>query len=138
VIIYWTTSNLWTMGQQFYVIRNNPSPGTPAFEAKQQRDRKHGKAVVEDPTKTSSASPAPVAAPRQQPKRQPRSQRRSTPPRTVADPKSGSGATARASGATSSPPVTDGASTVNGASTRPVARPVNRPNANKSRKKRRK
>jgi YidC/Oxa1 family membrane protein insertase len=126
------------MGQQFYVIRNNPSPGTPAFEAKQQRDRKHGKAVVEDPTKTSSASPAPVAAPRQQPKRQPRSQRRSTPPRTVADPKSGSGATARASGATSSPPVTDGAPTVNGASTRPVARPVNRPNANKSRKKRRK
>ena len=27
VLIYWTTSNLWTMGQQFYVIRNNPAPG---------------------------------------------------------------------------------------------------------------
>ena len=26
VLIYWTTSNLWTMGQQFYVIRNNPVP----------------------------------------------------------------------------------------------------------------
>ena len=28
VLFYWTTSNLWTMGQQFYVIRNNPAPGT--------------------------------------------------------------------------------------------------------------
>ena len=27
VLLYWTTSNLWTMGQQFYVIRNNPAPG---------------------------------------------------------------------------------------------------------------
>ena len=26
VLLYWTTSNLWTMGQQFYVIRNNPAP----------------------------------------------------------------------------------------------------------------
>ena len=29
VLIYWTTSNLWTMCQQFYVIRNGPAPGTP-------------------------------------------------------------------------------------------------------------
>ena len=35
VLLYWTTSNLWTMGQQFYVIRNNPAPGTPAFKAEQ-------------------------------------------------------------------------------------------------------
>ncbi len=39
VLLYWTTSNLWTMGQQFYVIRNNPAPGTPAFQAKVDRDR---------------------------------------------------------------------------------------------------
>ena len=39
VLFYWTTSNLWTMGQQFYVIRNNPAPGTPAAEAKEERDR---------------------------------------------------------------------------------------------------
>jgi len=38
VLFYWTTSNLWTMGQQFYVIRNNPAPGTPAARAKQERD----------------------------------------------------------------------------------------------------
>ena len=35
VLFYWTTSNLWTMGQQFYVIRNNPAPNTEAFRAKQ-------------------------------------------------------------------------------------------------------
>lgn len=39
LLFYWTTSNLWTMGQQFYVIRNNPAPGTPAFSAKQKRDQ---------------------------------------------------------------------------------------------------
>src|SRR5690242_3357411 len=38
VLMYWTTSNLWTMGQQFYVIRNNPAPNTEAFRAKQKRD----------------------------------------------------------------------------------------------------
>ena len=38
VLLYWTTSNLWTMGQQFYVIRNNPAPNTEAFRAKQKRD----------------------------------------------------------------------------------------------------
>src|SRR6478752_1688990 len=52
VLFYWTTSNLWTMGQQFYVIRNNPAPGTAAATAKAERDRakagKHGKpAAVE-------------------------------------------------------------------------------------------
>ena len=39
VLFYWTASNLWTMGQQFYVIRNNPAPGTPAAKAKEERDR---------------------------------------------------------------------------------------------------
>ena len=38
VIMYWTTSNLWTMGQQFYVIRNNPAPNTEAARAKLERD----------------------------------------------------------------------------------------------------
>ena len=30
VLIYWVTTNLWSMGQQFYVIRNNPAPGSEA------------------------------------------------------------------------------------------------------------
>lgn len=76
VLFYWTTSNFWTMGQQFYVIRNNPAPGTPAFKAKQDRDVKRGKVAVEDPLKAIQEELAPKPAPRAQPKNQPRSQRK--------------------------------------------------------------
>ncbi|MBU6347712.1 MAG: membrane protein insertase YidC [Actinomycetales bacterium] len=37
VLLYWLTTNLWTMGQQFYVIRNSPQPGTPAEAALEAR-----------------------------------------------------------------------------------------------------
>ena len=30
VLIYWTATNLWTLCQQFWVIRNNPTPGSQA------------------------------------------------------------------------------------------------------------
>jgi len=34
VLLYWFTSNLWTMGQQFYIFRFHPhSPGSPAAAA---------------------------------------------------------------------------------------------------------
>ena len=75
VLFYWTTSNLWSMGQQFYVIRNNPAPGTPAFKAKQDRDKRHGKDVAEDPLKAPEVE-APKPPARQQPKNQARSQRK--------------------------------------------------------------
>jgi len=82
VLLYWTTSNLWTMCQQFYVIRNNPAPGTPAFKAKEQRDRekaaKHGTTLVEEKTEDAEQAPERRPAVRQQPKRQSRSQRKKT------------------------------------------------------------
>jgi YidC/Oxa1 family membrane protein insertase len=76
VLVYWTVSNLWTMGQQFYVIRNNPAPGTPAFKAKEERDRAKGKvpatqAVAEEAAVVEEA-PKPS---RQQPQRQTKAQR---------------------------------------------------------------
>ncbi len=37
VLIYWLTNNLWTFGQQFYVIKRNPTPGSPAFEELQRK-----------------------------------------------------------------------------------------------------
>lgn len=40
VMIYWLVSNFWTMGQQFVVIRNMPTPGSDAFEAWQERQTK--------------------------------------------------------------------------------------------------
>ncbi|WP_218221084.1 membrane protein insertase YidC [Nesterenkonia sp. Act20] len=30
VLVYWTATNFWTMGQQWWVIRNNPTPGSLA------------------------------------------------------------------------------------------------------------
>lgn len=86
VVLYWLTSNIWTMGQQFYVIRRMPAPGTPAEEA--MRKRKEAKAIRKGkalpPAETGPsvvvAEPSPVdASPkRQQPKKQSRSQRKSS------------------------------------------------------------
>jgi YidC/Oxa1 family membrane protein insertase len=49
VLIYWTTTNLWTMGQQFYTIRKLPAPGSQAEAAMKARKAKkaarHGGAV---------------------------------------------------------------------------------------------
>lgn len=78
VLLYWTTSNLWTMGQQFYVIRNNPAPGTPAFKAKQDRDKARGRSVQDDPLEEAKAAALEEKRParREQPKKQSRSQRK--------------------------------------------------------------
>ena len=37
VLIYWSTTNFWTWGQQFYVIKRNPTPGSPAYEELQHK-----------------------------------------------------------------------------------------------------
>ena len=37
VMFYWLTTNLWTMGQQFLVIRNMPTPGSEAALARESR-----------------------------------------------------------------------------------------------------
>ncbi|MDX2542959.1 membrane protein insertase YidC [Streptomyces sp. WI04-05B] len=41
VLVYWLTTNVWTMGQQMYVIRNNPTPGSKAQAAYLERLYKH-------------------------------------------------------------------------------------------------
>jgi YidC/Oxa1 family membrane protein insertase len=77
VLIYWFTTNLWSMGQQFYVIRNSPQPGTPAFEALEARKaaKTKGKAPaiesIEDPDAASENN-----TPRVQPKKASRSKRK--------------------------------------------------------------
>ena len=37
VLVHWLASMLWTMGQQLYVVRHDPAPGSPAFAAAQRR-----------------------------------------------------------------------------------------------------
>jgi YidC/Oxa1 family membrane protein insertase len=85
VLFYWTTSNLWTMAQQFYVIRNNPAPGTPAAKAKEERDKakaarkghKTDAAVSQEQIADQAVAPDEAKpSSRTQPKRQTRSQRK--------------------------------------------------------------
>ncbi len=81
VLIYWTTSNMWTMGQQLYVIRRNPAPGTPAAEAKAHRDSMAGKGRLLAPPLPQVEDDEPLgrrARPRPQPKKAPRSKRRNS------------------------------------------------------------
>ena len=84
VLLYWTTTNLWSMGQQFWVIRNNPQPGTPAFAARealraQRAKGKAAKSAIADQAAggeipaTEETTPARV-----QPKKTPRSKRKGT------------------------------------------------------------
>jgi len=45
VVIYWFVSNLWTMGQQFLVIREMPTPGSDAAKEREERLARKGKAI---------------------------------------------------------------------------------------------
>ena len=81
VLIYWLTTNLWSMGQQFYVIRNNPQPGTPAYTSWEEREarKRMRKNDGIDPE-----APVIVVAPpmvREQPKNTSRSKRKKVGPR---------------------------------------------------------
>lgn len=53
VLTYWLTTNLWSMGQQFFVLRTMPAPGSEDEKKRQERLKKKGK--VED-----TPAPAPV------------------------------------------------------------------------------
>ncbi len=41
VLVYWLTTNVWTMGQQMYVINQNPTPGSKAQDQYLTRLLKH-------------------------------------------------------------------------------------------------
>nr|WP_246456379.1 YidC/Oxa1 family membrane protein insertase [Nocardioides mesophilus] len=83
VLIYWTTSNLWTMGQQFYVIRNNPAPNTAAFRAKEERVARKAqrKGIAPRPPRPEGPPerPRPRRAPGRPVRPSPRHQRGSSP-----------------------------------------------------------
>ncbi|MCL2787203.1 MAG: membrane protein insertase YidC [Micrococcales bacterium] len=40
VLVYWLTTNLWSMGQQFFVIRRMPAPGSEAEQRQLERKQK--------------------------------------------------------------------------------------------------
>jgi YidC/Oxa1 family membrane protein insertase len=39
VLLYWFTNNLWTLGQQFFILRKLPPPGSAAHKAKAAADK---------------------------------------------------------------------------------------------------
>jgi len=71
VLIYWTTTNLWTMGQQFYVIRNNPTPGSEAEKAflERKRAKDEAKGIVDTVEEVPAIEEAPQSRQRKQPQR---------------------------------------------------------------------
>ncbi|MER7670932.1 membrane protein insertase YidC [Kitasatospora sp. NPDC096128] len=95
VLVYWLTTNVWSMGQQLVVIRNNPTPGSKAFEERQARLKKAGrlrpdgseikgalwgmlppsKAAIAEAASAAAVVEESVRASRQQPRRQTKAQR---------------------------------------------------------------
>ncbi|WP_207781941.1 membrane protein insertase YidC [Phytoactinopolyspora limicola] len=80
-VLYWLTSNFWTMGQQLYVIRRMPAPGSDAEKAQQRRQAEKARRkglTVADPEEKPEVEPGQEngEARRQQPKRTSRSQRK--------------------------------------------------------------
>lgn len=70
VMFYWLVSNFWTMGQQFLVIRNMPTPGSEAALAREARlaKRRQRKGIEEEaPGGGTTIVVEPVKPQRQQP-----------------------------------------------------------------------
>jgi len=75
VLIYWTVTNLWSMGQQYYTITRMPAPGSEAerlFNEKRARKAAAKGVVVEEPTPEVEQT----RRQREQPKRKNRQKKR--------------------------------------------------------------
>ncbi|MDR1393534.1 MAG: membrane protein insertase YidC [Bifidobacteriaceae bacterium] len=87
VLIYWLTTNLWSMGQQFFVIRNMPAPGSEAerrlAERKARRRERKGLGPEDEDDggrgQAAGDTEADGGTQRVQPRRTTRAQRRSGP-----------------------------------------------------------
>ncbi len=68
ILLYWFTNNLWTMGQQFYILHRMPHPnaakadGRPAAEAKALAPRPGQKPVNPRSRRPANAPPPPKEA----------------------------------------------------------------------------
>jgi YidC/Oxa1 family membrane protein insertase len=67
VMFYWLTSNFWTMGQQFIVIRNMPTPGSIAHKQREERLAKKGKLPKSNDAAEAVEEATPTTTQRQQP-----------------------------------------------------------------------
>jgi len=69
VLIYWSTTNFWTWGQQYYVIKRNPTPGSPAFEELERKRAKKSGVVEPDPNDPGTPPVEEAKGQREQPKK---------------------------------------------------------------------
>ncbi|EAP97968.1 putative inner membrane protein translocase component YidC [Janibacter sp. HTCC2649] len=77
VLLYWFTTNVWSMTQQFYVIRKMPAPGSAAERALHERLAKRGKPIPgEAERKAAEAAEAEAAAERSRQRVQPKGKKR--------------------------------------------------------------
>lgn len=90
VVLYLMTTNVWTIGQQFYTLRNSPMPGSQAEKEmlarrKAKEERKREELIAKDPEAAKEMAAAngsgvqdkvPVSRQRQQPVRTTRSKRK--------------------------------------------------------------
>ena len=71
VMFYWLTSNIWTMVQQFLVIRNMPTPGSEAALAREARLAKRNRNRMSDDAaalaEAADEPEKPITTQRQQP-----------------------------------------------------------------------
>ncbi|WP_127573682.1 membrane protein insertase YidC [Georgenia faecalis] len=76
VLLYWLTTNLWSMGQQFYTIRKMPAPGSEAEKKfKERQARKNArKGIVPEVEQPEAVQETPRGQ-RVQPKRKDRARR---------------------------------------------------------------
>jgi YidC/Oxa1 family membrane protein insertase len=116
VLLYWFTNNLWTLGQQFFILRKLPPPGSAAHKAKADADKPYV-----DP---KTLAPKPGAKPvRGKPGRAATTAAPSSTPPVAADdaaPTGGASATGNGSSADGSP------APGQGAAPRPGQGPANR------------
>ncbi len=86
VLLYWFTTNLWSMVQQFYVIRKMPAPGSAAEKALHERLAKRGKPIpgeaarkaIEEAEAAEAAAVAERSRQRVQPKGKKRAKKKGT------------------------------------------------------------
>ena len=59
IMFYWLASNIWTMGQQYVVIRNMPTPGSIAHQQREARLAAKGKLPKKDAIEAEEVSDTP-------------------------------------------------------------------------------
>lgn len=76
VMSYWLISNFWTVGQQWLIVRNLPTPGSEAAKAREERLRRRGKWVDPESADPRSADEQELKRPETTQRQQPMSKAR--------------------------------------------------------------